>query len=705
MDINNKEINIVSVSSSGTRRQLINTAVRSHGFSEVNGVPDLKTVLEIFETGKIDWIICPLCLDEEINAFQILKLITDNYYQLNARVTLLINEDELEHVGTAFNLGALSYHVGLEAKDSVDKAFSELFETTERYQSKMDLVAAFYIRRLLRETNHVSELIRFEKRLLKMNPGQADLLCSLGESYYLKKEVEKAYSLWQQAEVVDPGNTDRVKESQANVGFNDADLEQMDEIEKTNILGIERCLVVDEDQGDLNAITGFLEDLAVPDVRTFTNPEGLLEFLKSKLRVDLIIFEWTFKTMPGPILVQRLRDVVGTGIPLTVISKDLTADDLPLLREMGVTDRIGKPLEKAGFTKEVIWIINQDRHPTEPFMIFQKLLTAIKDKNKEDMLLLKEKYLHSSAVTPAQKLYVESLIAYHSGCYLAAKDYAIQTLKSGGESLDALNLLGKSMMKLREFDAALRCLENAQVISPQNIERICRIAEAHLENGNDDKFDKSLSSAEALDGENQKIVEKKAKSALKHHNFDETKSLMARLENLDEIVSYTNNRAVSLIRTQSFDSGINLYKDAHEAVPEEKPVIRGILAYNLALAYIRTDEPNLAYETLKQVKLDEKTPLAAKIKSLKVRLGKSIKMEQPFQLQPPKIETLADEQSKLEELKKKGAEILKSLKVRPGDICCHKIFMEDKKTETVMKALATKLDVKIRTPKERKKSA
>ena len=181
----------------------------------------------------------------------------------------------------------------------------------------------------------------------------------------------------------------------------------------------------------------------------------------------------------------------------------------------------------------------------------QKLEIALKKKDDEQIASLKKKYVDHDGTTEADKLYVEALVAYSAGCYLAAKEAALSALKSGGNSLDVLNILGKSMMKLREFDAALRYLDNAQLMCPQNIERICRIAEAHLENGDDEKFSATLGQASELDEDNTAVKETAVKGALKHHNQDLTKSLMSQLDSLEEIVSYTNNRAVSLIRTRS----------------------------------------------------------------------------------------------------------------------------------------------------------
>ncbi len=486
-----------------------------------------------------------------------------------------------------------------------------------------------------------------------------------------------------------------MRDGQVACGYSGEENQQT--VQSINVLGIERCIVIDPNVKDLKIAETFLTELGVPDIKVFSNPESVFDFIKSKLRIDIIIFEWSFPTLEGPILVQKLRDLLGISIPLTVINKDLMESDMPILREMGVTDRIRKPLVKENFLQDIIWIINQDRCPTEPFMILQKLIYALKEKNQENIALLQKKYIENEKVNEADRLYVKALVAYNAGYYLVAKEAALNSLKLMGNSLDALNILGKAMMKLREFEAALRCLENAQMMSPKNVERICRIAEAHLENGDDESYKDSLEEAMLLDEDHTAVHETKVKGALKHHNENLTKQLMSKLDSLEEIVSYTNNRAVALIRTQSFEAGIRLYQNAIASIPEDRMLIRNILAYNLSLGFIRTGSEEKAYELLKDLPFDLESSMGKRIKSLKTRLAKSLKDGETFKLKPPKVDTLDNQKEKLEELSRQGKELLESLKVSPGQICCHKIFFEPKLTKEVNKFFIKKIELKPRS--------
>lgn len=695
MKLKDPKIKIVTVSSSATKRQLVNTYLRAQSYEDVSGAPDLKTVLDLLDHEVIHWLICPLEKDSEVNALQLMQFIVENPKAMDMRISLMISEDDLDYMGKAFDLGMLSYHTNLEAKTDVEEAFSELMEVAETNEWRQDLIAAHYLRRYLNATDRKSELHIFEKKLLSLNPGQAHLLLAVGETYCLQGNKEKGESLFRQALLINPNLAEKIEAMGSQHGLKvDADEKSS---EQWNVLGIDRCLVLDPDDNDRQTIIEFLEKLGVSQISSYsTCTEALKIIEEGKEQFELIIFEWGFPDMSGPILAQKLRDLLGYSIPLTVINKDLREADMPILKEMGVTDRIKKPLHEGAFCKDLVWIINQDRSPTDPYMIYQKLIYAIKDHNQEQVASLKQKYQASPGVREEDIYFIEGLIAFHSGLYLAAKESALNCLKSGGDSLDALNLLGKSMMKLREFDAAVRCLENADVISPANIERICKIAEAHMEAGRSDEAHSALEQAKNLDSQQTPVRAMEAKSALREGNPDTAKGIMATLRSLEDIVSYTNNRAVSLIRTDSFDEGIRLYQDAIKSLPTEREKICSIVVYNLALAHIRAGNLDEAMKVLSSAKKpsDKKATMSKKIGNIRQRLKKSIDSGEDFALKPVQDLGLDDETSKLEELSRQSEELLKNLKVAPGDICCHKIYVEKIDFEGASKLLESKISLK-----------
>ncbi len=153
-------------------------------------------------------------------------------------------------------------------------------------------------------------------------------------------------------------------------------------------------------------------------------------------------------------------------------------------------------------------------------------------------------------------------------------------------------------MKLREFDAALRCLENVNIISPYNVNYLCEIAECHLENGDDKKFESFLDQAKDLDPDAQVVLETEAKGAMKRGHTETAKKLLQGLKSFKDVLAFMNNRAVALIQVGKMDEGLDLYQKALSSLPDGQGEARALLSYNLGLGFARTARLDEAAETL-----------------------------------------------------------------------------------------------------------
>jgi tetratricopeptide (TPR) repeat protein len=673
MKLADTSIKIVTVHPSGTVRNLINTELRNRGYTDVIGAPDLQTVVGILETELIHWLLTPILMDDRINIFQILKLITEDPTMMDMRISFMVDEssDPLL-ISKAFDLGLLSLHRRMSTKMDIEEEFKSLFGRDVACGGELNLVAAEYLRQFLKDEKRFSELLRFEKNLFQIHVGNLKLLLHLAEAHLHNKQLEQAQNIFNQALLVD--SSLQVEIDALLQKFPDAQLpDQATATRAPEVLGIKSCLVVEPDAETLKLIVDLLKQLGVQNIHAFQDPTQAVAWLDQKIVPELVILEWRLPQMPGPILVQKLRTILGFGIPLTVMNEDLTERDMPILHEMGVTDRIRKPLEAQAFFQDVIWVINQDRSPSEPVILLQKIRQAMQDQNFEKLAAFTKRYMDSDKPKESEKNLLQAELAYYRGHFPTARNMALNVLKSGLASVEVLNLLGKTMMKLRDFESALCCLENAEVISPSNVKRICNIAETHLEMGRQEGFRENLEEARSIAPVSKEVIEVEVKGALVNGEGEKAHNLMKSLQSLLSIVSFTNNRAISLIRMDRFEEGLSLYTEAVEAVPENRNEVLAILHYNQGLALARADrleEARQQMETAASLKSDK---IKSKISSLKGRIQKAIDSNQKLELTVSRENTpeavSADPQKDYEEL-------MMALKINPGDLCCHKIYFE-----------------------------
>lgn len=692
MKLADTSIKIVTVHPSGTVRNLINTELRNRGYTDVIGAPDLHTVVGILETELIHWLLTPILMDDKINVFQILKLITEDPTMMDMRISFMVDEssDPLL-ISKAFDLGLLSLHRRMSTKMDIEEEFKSLFGRDVACGGELSLVSAEYLRQFLKDEKRFSELLRFEKNLFQIHVGNLKLLLHLAEAHLHNKQLEQAQNIFHQALLVD--SSLQVEIDALLQKFPDAQLSDQEAVTRApEVLGIKSCLVVEPDTETLKLIVDLLQQLGVQNIHAFQDPTRAVAWLDQKIVPELVIFEWRLPQMPGPILVQKLRSILGFGIPLTVMNEDLTERDMPVLHEMGVTDRIRKPLEAQAFFQDVIWVINQDRSPSEPVILLQKIRQAMQDQNFEKLAAFTKRYMDSDKPKEAEKNLLQAELAYYRGHFPTARNMALNVLKSGLASVEVLNLLGKTMMKLRDFESALCCLENAEVISPSNVKRICNIAESHLEMGQQEGFRENLDEAKSIAPGSKDVIEVEVKGALVNGEGEKAHNLMKSLQSLLSIVSFTNNRAISLIRMDRFEEGLSLYTEAVEAVPENRNEVLAILHYNQGLALARAnrlEEARQRMETAASLKSDK---IKSKISSLKGRIQKAIDSNQKLELTVSRENTpeaiSADPQKDYEEL-------MMALKINPGDLCCHKIYFE----YNVSPELREKLDRPLRFKK------
>src|SRR5690606_3634718 len=150
------------------------------------------------------------------------------------------------------------------------------------------------------------------------------------------------------------------------------------------------------------------------------------------------------------------------------------------------------------------------------------------------------------APTPLKKA-LGAEIAYHQNDFEEASRLGIEALQTGGEDLYVLNVLGRTYMRLRYFDQAMAFFDRARRLSPNNIERLCELAEVQAETGNHQAADQHLNAAAGIDGTNVKVDTVKAKVSIARGDAASAKTLMSKMDSIAEIVAFMNNRAISLV--------------------------------------------------------------------------------------------------------------------------------------------------------------
>jgi tetratricopeptide (TPR) repeat protein len=466
-------------------------------------------------------------------------------------------------------------------------------------------------------------------------------------------------------------------------------------------LGIKSCIVIDSDDAVRREITDIFGSLGVEDVRTYPNGEDAWTSLKEGPEPDLLIMEWRIPKVSGPILLQRVRNHGFLTMPVVIISSLIKNEDLPLIREMGIANLIQKPLARSEFVPSIIKTIRQERLPTEHQVMERKIRQLIQAGKEEDASAILGRFLGDPTVPLGRKRLVEAEQALSKGNYTLARDAGIQSLKHSGDSLLVLNILGKAFMHLRDHMSALKCFKRAQDLSPNNLERLCNMAESQAELGNHDAAKETLASAKSIDASSQSVAEAEAKVAIAAGDTESAKEFLTDMGQIASLVSYMNNKAVAYAKCGYTQEAVEIYERTIASIPEKDPQTKSIVTYNLCLCLIKMNDLEKACSKLLDIaKTDSK--ITKKAASLGDRLKKTLESGSEFKLRTTESTIKKPDQDKAsnhsnnspadsgsEEKQNISAtneesglaseqdyrDMLAAVELKKGDLCCFLIFL------------------------------
>jgi DNA-binding response OmpR family regulator/thioredoxin-like negative regulator of GroEL len=682
-------VKLIGIDPSGAVRQLLSDVFRTQGFENVQAMSSVKDVLSALEVEKVDFIVTPLCSDQTPNGLQLLKIISETPELTHTRVAFLLEEGELSHLPLAFSLGLLTWFPKPFNKDSLTQEivrFKEGFEAVKwdstRYAANRCLLALSDI--------HEHQLqLNLCRSMINLYPGEASIILSMAKPLFELKKIEDARSALHQVKLLSKDLDAKVDEL-AKSFFGDEGLGGAGAASE-DILRVGSCAIIDPDKASADAVKDVLGQIGVKEVLEFQDGNSAWIWLQENPTPGIIFMEWRIPELTGPYLIQRIRKKFPST-PIVVVSSLIEKEDIPLLHEMGVTEVIPKPIEKATFLERLVKAIREEKLPTDVEILERKIRQALASRDVDEAKKLMDRYIAEPTLAATRRMKIEAEFAYFESDFIRARNLAAESLRGSPDSVMILNLLGKTLMQLHEYEASLKCFEKAQDLSPKNIQRLCSIAEVNAELQKKDDSEAALDSASDQDAGNPEIKEAEAKVAVASGDTDKAKEIMSNLDSLSELISYMNNKAVSLAKCGRIDEGIEVYRRTIASVPDKNTETKGIVLYNLALAFVRMGEQGEAAETLQKAIDVGETRVTKKSKSLKQRLEKAMEAGQVITLG-------GDGAGPGQEAKKAGGEeigaakggeadrsgapainseanraVLATVQIKPGDLCCFRLF-------------------------------
>jgi DNA-binding response OmpR family regulator len=470
------------------------------------------------------------------------KVIADPALRMRTCFSCMLKEADYLVIPELFDQGLMSWHENTDAPDEIAQAVYKLQKLADQTRNPAIFSWHFY-RNYLKQKLDWERLIDTAETLLKKFPQELVLRLHQIEAYAKLGKQDVAKSMLEQFDFFDPELAAQVVQLRGQV------LQESDNAHK--LLAVQyqmrTALVVDPFPDSSQQIQNMLREFGFRNLQVFGNGDQAAQFV-SRQSFDIAIIEWQCPGLGGPFLIQRIRQAGFVDVPIIVLTSVLDRADTQLVKDMGVAQVLKRPLKAQQLTMATAWTITQTRVPTEATSYERKVQEYLNKGDLEKAKSMFRTYVTFDTRDPLKEKFLRASILYQEQRYEEAKVLLIETTHdSRGDNVHVAAMLARCLIQLGEFQTALALLKKVTALSPKNIERLCTLSQLALQTKDVKAAESSLSAAEALDPDSRQVVETQAKVATFTGNAQRAMELMKNLPNVEDVIVYMNNMAVTFV--------------------------------------------------------------------------------------------------------------------------------------------------------------
>lgn len=367
---------------------------------------------------------------------------------------------------------------------------------------------------------------------------------------------------------------------------------------------VAKILVVSRDRVFYKAVCESLKPFAGFECRWVLDYAGMTTNLRLGAYA-LIVIDMPRQGRRESNMIQNLRasGVESAFAPIIAACPESMDERLTAFLEEG--DRVfvtKKPLSPIGFVEDVMAALG--RSPVsdvagvnETNVFLRAVEEGLRKGQVERIEAVVERRLEADP-EDQMLLCALSMIRLFQGRLDEARASIDKSLLINSRHLRSINLKARILAAQGLFDMAIATLETAQLMSPLNAQRLCDIADLHLEAGRRAVAEKRYRQALIVDPGLESARLGLAKILYDRNQRAEAERVLESVGGRGALVSDMNLRAVMLAKNGRVSDAIRIYEKAlgyAGGLASE-----AVVSYNLALAYARLEDLPNAIEYLRR---------------------------------------------------------------------------------------------------------
>ncbi|WP_397601295.1 tetratricopeptide repeat protein [Silvanigrella sp.] len=356
------------------------------------------------------------------------------------------------------------------------------------------------------------------------------------------------------------------------------------------------CVLIIEEKADLRTFfMGVLTKTGNYEVKNAASPVEALEILgKEANTIQIILFNWNMKEMPGHVFSQKIKNEVNYDhIELVVCSAAFSPQDSFLMSEIDIYYTMPKVVNASEFLLKMEEVRSEFKNTQAISAKLKDLKHLIHESDIKSIdTLFSNSDVEKEITNNSKYTYLGGEVRILKKKYEEAVDFLKNHLDKNrenkqNENLKTLSTLGKALCLVGKFEEASMIYEKLESKSPNNLGHKIMLGDALLGlddiNGAENKFNEVLNK----DPSNTGALVGMMKSNSVNGNFDQAKSFFEKIEGNFEsksLASFFNNRGVALVKKGKVEEAILFYENALQFFDKFKAHVY----FNLGMAYYRS---------------------------------------------------------------------------------------------------------------------
>jgi tetratricopeptide (TPR) repeat protein len=319
-----------------------------------------------------------------------------------------------------------------------------------------------------------------------------------------------------------------------------------------------------------------------------TAAEALSHF--ANRRPDFVVFDWSLCGAQDACgFLQRLRKISGCrNVPIILFAKELSTQLLSIGTEYGVAKSLQERALGETLAPAVESVLAELSKPSSLRSHLVRLELAAEKEAFGEVDRIVEDFYHLYPEHPRSLVEFANL-CIRRGNWNKARQVSAKAAEKFPDNLRVVNLTARLDMHEGKRGEALRKLEQADLVSPKNLERLVLFGDVFRTSGDNDTARAYYGQALEVDDGSKDAKKGLGLVELTEGDVNAALELFRDAASEEEIGGFFNNTAILAVRSGEFEKAGRLYEAARGALRADP--LRAKVTFNLGLAYRKWNKP------------------------------------------------------------------------------------------------------------------